>query len=704
MQTFDSLKIPQLNNKLPEPGKTLAISGVAESLTILPVYMWSRQGLRVLVVEGNDLKAGRMADDLRQLMGDEAACLPGGEIDLTRAAGSMESSWRRLETLTDVAESRIRVLCTSVEALIQRMGSPKLFAESLIRISSGTVYAPGKLATELTALGYERVNMVEGKGQFALRGSIVDIFTPSAVNATRIEFFDDEVDTVRSFDCISQRSQETLDSFVIPPAAEVVLDRNTYADAAARVRKALDGTGVQQNEGLLFDSLPPLPDDDEDLADVFDEVIAPKVSEAKYNSNVAAEAEHRVSRLLAEADALEQGTPFRRSRAWLTVLTDDHCALTDWFLPDVIVFREPDRLRSRADERLQGFAADLESAIGRSEAVREQEDLLMTWDEILNRTAGYARVISCDMLLGMGGLHVDDAVTLTATGITGYGGKIKDLKTDCDAWIAKDYRILLLCGGASRGKRLQDSLSELGIRAEYSDAADRNPENGKILILPMTLSHGFVIPEAGTVVVSDADIWGEGYRKSKARKHAGERISTFTELKVGDYVVHEDHGVGLYRGITRIQSEGTWRDYLLIQYNGNDKLYVPVEQLERVQRFIGNPNQAPRLSRLGSGEWARQKGKVKEGLRTLAFDLKKLYAQRTLNHGFAFSPETAWQREFEDEFPYELTPDQAQSVREIMQDMESDRNMDRLLCGDVGYGKTEVSLRAAFKARVDNKQ
>ena len=228
------------------------------------------------------------------------------------------------------------------------------------------------------------------------------------------------------------------------------------------------------------------------------------------------------------------------------------------------------------------------------------------------------------------------------------------------------------------------------------------------MILPITLSGGFVIQgtEAipGTAVVSDADIWGEGYRRSKSRKHSGERISTFTDLKVGDYVVHEDHGVGIYQGITRIQSEGSWHDYLLIHYGGNDKLYVPVEQLERVQRYIGNPSQAPKLNRLGGGEWARQKGKVKESLKTLAFDLKALYAERTQNTGYAFSPDTAWQREFEDEFPWELTPDQSQSVKEIREDMESDRNMDRLLCGDVGYGKTEVSLRAAFKAIADNKQ
>ena len=220
----------------------------------------------------------------------------------------------------------------------------------------------------------------------------------------------------------------------------------------------------------------------------------------------------------------------------------------------------------------------------------------------------------------------------------------------------------------------------------------------------MTLRNGFLLKESGIAVISDADIWGEGYRKSKSRKYSGERISTFTDLKEGNYVVHEDHGVGIYRGMTRIQSEGTWRDYLLIQYDGNDKLYVPVEQLERVQRYIGNPGATPKLNRLGGGEWARQKGKVKESLKTLAFDLKALYAERSRETGYAFGPDTAWQREFEDEFPYELTADQAQSVKEIAADMESHRNMDRLLCGDVGYGKTEVSLRAAFKAIADNKQ
>ena len=227
---------------------------------------------------------------------------------------------------------------------------------------------------------------------------------------------------------------------------------------------------------------------------------------------------------------------------------------------------------------------------------------------------------------------------------------------------------------------------------------------GAVLVLPLSQSHGFIWPDAEAVVVSDTDIWGNGYRKTKARRNTGDKLAAFTDLQVGDYVVHEDHGVGIYQGTTRMQTGGAARDYLLIQYAGSDKLYVPVEQLSRLQKYIGNPNTPPKLNNLGGSEWQKQKGKVKEGLKELAFDLVQLYARRAQEQGHAFGPDTPWQQEFEDHFPYELTPDQAQSVAEIFADMESPRNMDRLLCGDVGYGKTEVSLRAAFKAIMDGKQ
>ena len=702
---LSSINIPGLETLLnTAPGQATAVAGVNATLAAVIACLAAEKGKKTLLVADNDLKAARAADDVRQLTG-EGWCLPGGEIDLTRAAGSLESSWRRLEALAAVSERKVRVLCAGAEAMAQRMGRPEPFKALSLKLKPGDVIPPAELSRRLSRMGYDRVGMVEGKGQFAQRGSILDVYPPALPQGLRIEFFDDEVDGIREFDCISQRSLGDVAEAALTPACEALLDADEYPEAARRMREAIGempgGDGGQEG---LFDDLPPLPDDDDEA---FDQVVAPKVREKKYEETKQLEEDRRMERLRGDADTLEAGLPFRRMRAWLPVLTDRTAAVCDWFRPDLILLCEPDRLRNRTEERLQGFAEDLQSAMVRHEAVIGQEKLLKSWDEVLKEIGAYPRGLLTELLLGLGGIRPENAVTVEAAGIPGYGGQIRALKNDIASWREKGYRIFLLSGGSSRGKRLEESLGELGEKARLCEGGV-SVRPGETAILPITLSGGFTVAGKegvpGTAVVSDADIWGEGYRRSKSRKHSGERISTFTDLKVGDYVVHEDHGVGVYQGITRIQSEGCWHDYLLIHYGGNDKLYVPVEQLERVQRYIGNPNQTPKLNRLGGGEWARQKGKVKESLKTLAFDLKALYAERSQNTGYAFSPDSAWQREFEDEFPWELTPDQAQSVQEIREDMESDRNMDRLLCGDVGYGKTEVSLRAAFKAVADNKQ
>ena len=702
---LDTLRIPGEEELLSaKAGQTVALTGVNMTLAAVIACRAARAGRRTLLVAENDLKASRAAEDARQLAG-EAAFLPGGEIDLTRAAGSLESSWRRLEALSAVCTEDVKILCTGAEAMAQRMGRPESYRDLCITLQTEDRIAPADLTRRLTRMGYERVGMVEGKGQFAVRGSILDVYPPSLSQGIRIEFFDDEIDGLREFDCISQRSLATTESVTLTPACEALLAEDEYPAAAERMREALkeigESAGKTAAEGLP--ELPPIPEDDEDDAELFDRTVAPAVREAGYRAAEASEKERRLERLLEDADSLESGVPFRRMRAWITVLTGKTGTVCDWFRPDLILLCEPDRLRTRIGERAAGFAEDLASAMARGEAVRAQEKLLTDWEGVRREIAGAPVGVLTEMLLGLGGIRPDAAVSTEAAGIPGYGGQIRLLKNDLAAWRAAGNRIYLLSGGSSRGKRLQESLRELGEEAVFSEKP-REANAGEAVILPMTLRTGFILKKSGIAVVSDADIWGEGYRKSKSRKYSGERISTFTDLKVGDYVVHEDHGVGLYRGMTRLQSEGTWRDYLLIQYDGNDKLYVPVEQLERVQRYIGNPGQKPKLNRLGGGEWARQKGKVKEGLKTLAFDLKALYAERSRETGYAFGPDTPWQREFEDEFPWELTADQAQSVREITADMESHRNMDRLLCGDVGYGKTEVSLRAAFKAIADNKQ
>ncbi len=685
--------------------QTVALTGLPDSMAaFIAAKIAMDTDKRVLLLSGNDLKATHDADDGQQMLGAQAACLPGGEIDLTRGASSHESAWRRLEALARVTAGEVRLLCASVDAAVQRMGSSDRFRQKTIRLRVGDVYDPQQLMRDLTGMGYERVSMVEGKGQCAMRGAIVDVYPPAGAQSLRIEFFDDEVDSIRAFDCISQRSLERLEDGMLAPATEVLLDPDEAGAAADRMRCAIEGNRPDKpQEGLLFADLPPLPDTEEDDAAYYDKKISPKMKQKEQTATRIAELERRTAQLMADADLVANGLPFRRIRSWLTVLTEDTATLIDWYRPEVILLTDPDLLRKRAEERAGTFAEDLNGAMARGEAVIEQQMLMMSWEELLFAMHDRAIVSVSEYLEGLGGVRVQDAVDLRAERIGGYAGKVRPLADDCVRWLREGWRVALLCGGVARGQRLCRSLTDLNIPARFDEAVDRLPEN-TVQVLPGTLSHGFVWAEAGLVVVSDTDVYGAGYRKAKKRQAAGEKIAAFTDLKPGDYVVHEEYGVGIYLGTAQIKTGNIRRDYIQIQYNGADKLNVPIEQLDRVQRYIGNPQQPPKLNSLGSGEWGKQKAKVREGLKKLAFDLVQLYAKRSQQTGFAFSADTPWQREFEDMFPYELTPDQDQSVKEITADMESPRNMDRLLCGDVGYGKTEVSLRAAFKALMDNKQ
>ncbi len=692
--------------KLPQ---TTVLTGLPDSMAAFAAAKLAEEtGLRVLLLTSNDLKATHDADDGQQLLGNRAVCLPGGEIDLTRGASSHESAWRRLETLARATSGEVHLLCASMDAALQRMGNADRFRARIIHLALGDAISPKQLVRDLIAMGYERVDLVEGKGQCAQRGDIVDVYPPSGAAALRIEFFGDEVDGIRTFDCISQRSQDSLDDALISPATEVLLSEEEGPRAASRMRAAIEQNRPDKpQETLLFSDLPPLPEGDDEA--IYDQHISPKVKQREQTATRIAELERRTAQLMRDADKVENGLPFRRIRAWLSVLTDETSTIMDWFHPDVVVLSDPDLLRKRCEERMRGFAEDLEGAMARGEAVKEQQNLLLSWSELMEAVHGLSLIAVSEYLEGLGGIQPENVINLNADRVGTYSNQLRPLAEDCTGWLKAGYRLALLSGGVARGERLANSLNELHLPTVFQEQAQGLPDN-KVLVLPGTLSHGFIWPEARLVVISDTDIYGAGYRKVKKRSHAGEKIAAFTDLKPGDYVVHEEYGVGIYLGTTQIKVGGTAstaavrRDYLQIQYNGKDKLNVPIEQLDRVQRYIGNPNQPPKLNSLGNSEWQKQKAKVREGLKQIAFDLVKLYARRTQQTGFAFSPDTPWQREFEDMFPYELTPDQAQSVQEITADMESPRNMDRLLCGDVGYGKTEVSLRAAFKALMDNKQ
>lgn len=647
-------------------------------------------GRQVLYIAPSDAAAMRAADDCAAWLAGGAALLPAPEINFTRGVASRENAFQRLSVLQKARQGEIQVLCAPADALLTRLLPPEQYEAHGMRLKAGDCIQPSKLIARLVEMGYERVDMVEGKGQCALRGAIVDAFSPAEAGATRMEFFDDEVDSIRAFDPISQRSLDRMEEAVFYPAVEWLLP----ARCAPIMRDMIRAQAARLPGSPLSAELPPLPEEDEE-----EPLSAEPASSAVPAFRVY---DTGVTRLLQDADQLEAGLQPPQLALWAGAVGAECAWLWEYLKEPIILIEEPDRVKNRCEDRISGFGEDFKLSLERQEAVPEQGALLRTWDEAAQALSGRPVGLMQELLRGMGGLKPDHIVRFAGLNAPKYISRFKELKTDLDAWKKENCLVLLMAGGEARGRRLQTALAEMEAPTPTWEES-QNLEPCQAVIWPMTLSRGFVLSESKLAVVADSDLFGAGYRKTRVRKNAGERIEAFTDLKEGDYVVHEAHGVGIFRGTVRLQSEGTYRDYLLIQYQGNDKLYVPTDQFDRVQKFIGS-QEAPPLNSLSGGEWERQKKKVKAGLKKLAFDLVALYAARQSTPGHAFCPDTPWQRQFEDAFPYELTPDQEKAVSDIRRDMEAPTNMDRLVCGDVGYGKTEVALRAAMKAVMDGKQ
>ncbi|MBQ2816399.1 MAG: transcription-repair coupling factor, partial [Clostridia bacterium] len=370
----------------------------------------------------------------------------------------------------------------------------------------------------------------------------------------------------------------------------------------------------------------------------------------------------------------------------------------------VFLLDEPNRMKERCDNICLEFSEVFTSALERGDAVPGHEALMRTWDYCANEFSKKRLLLVNQLMVQSPDLPPKAIVKADGNSVIQYLGKIDMLAKDVAMFKQSGYSVALLSGGSARAQRLADDLYKYGIEAYV--ITNPNPITPKTVgILPLTLQHSSIWPDIKLAVICENDIFGVTKKKRTSRKaNTGGKLRAFTDLNPGDYVVHDTHGIGVYVGTIKLDVDGKTRDYIHLRYNGTDKLYIPTDQMDRIQKYIGNTEVAPKLSKLGGGDWEKQKNKVRRSVKELAFDLIKLYAQRQQNPGHKFGSDTPWQHEFEDKFPYEETPDQRRSIEEIKLDMERPVCMDRLLCGDVGYGKTEVALRAAFKAVMDNKQ
>ncbi|MBQ7039753.1 MAG: transcription-repair coupling factor [Clostridia bacterium] len=594
-------------NKFP-----VKITGTAESQKLHLAYSLCKEfGKSMVYVVPDALTARITLEDLKFFAGEDKCDLfPKKEqIFYQIEAKSSGNSAKRISVLNKLMKNEGECfIVTTIDAFCQKIVSKVAFENRSISVKTGQLYSLEELEKKFVIMGYKREFTVEAPGQFAVRGGILDVFPQNAALPYRVEFFDEEIDTIRVFDPDSQLSVESIKSIEITPANEEFSDStSTLADFC---------------ENCFFF------------------LEEPHHLHASYEKCISD-------------------------------LTDSIAA---------------------AKERLQ---------------ITDKEQMAVSYymeaySTALKKTYKKGCIALSNLSLAAKEFSPKDILSINTKSAASYNGNLDFLIEDITYYISQKYRIILPCGGESKAKHLQTELTSKGLPSVYLPDLSKMPERGMVTLVPGTVQRGFEYPLSSSVMLSDKVFAGESRKKTALRKKSSS-LRNISDIKEGDYVVHQSHGIGVYAGIERITVDGITKDYLKVKYQGTDALFVPVNQLNLINKYVGSTERI-HINKLGGTEWNRTKSKAKSAVAAIAKELVELYAKRENVKGYSFSEDTPWQKEFEETFLYEETSDQLSAISDTKKDMESIKPMDRLICGDVGYGKTEVALRAAFKAIMDNKQ
>lgn len=584
---------------------------------------------------------------------------------------SMEMNRQRFLVVEKLLEGQCPLIVASVEAFLDRYPKKDVFASFLLTLRVGEVRELSDLTKQLVFMGYERAELVESPGQFAVRGGILDIYPLTAEDAVRIEFWDDEIDSIRAMDAQSQRSVDKLNSVTIFPMRELVYDEETAKSAADKM-----------------------------------EADCKKALKKMEKSTVEDGVERMKEHIGENIDLLRSELSFASVGSFINYFYDDTVSLLSYLPEDTILcFDEPQRLAEHMDTLRQEYEESMKGRIAQGFLLPAQSKLLFDYLDILRQAERFDRVLLAGISQRTPHFHPKVQVDFAVRSIPSFQ-KRADLFCEELQYLKKqDYRILVLAGTGSRAQRMATELTEMDVPAVYVDDLEKEMVPGSVWVSKGSLSKGFQYDYIRLAVFSDSEIFGKsGEKRKKKKKKNGVAIQSFSDLHIGDYVVHDNHGIGVFRGLEKISVEGVQKDYMKISYRDGGNLFVPVSQMDMIQKYIGSGGAAPRLNKLGGQDWLKAKAKARTAVKILAEDLVALYAKRAAAKGHVYGADTLWQREFEEAFPFEETDDQLSAIEDVKKDMESGKVMDRLVCGDVGYGKTEVAIRAAFKAVQDGKQ
>ena len=654
-----------LNRRLKEQ-MVAGLSGTARMVYVAALHRETERP--ILLVTHNLNQAQKAVEDLYELLPREQVLLyPANELVVTEVAlAGQETLGERMEVLSRLSRGFTGVLVVPYSGLRRRFPPRSAVRAAHIRLAVGEEHPMEPVVNRLTEIGYERVEMVEKAGEFSVRGGILDVYPVTFDDPVRIEWFDDEVDSIRPFSVADQRSYDKRQEVLIPPARELFAPPERLFQAGDRVA------------GLL----------EERLRTVKDPALKKKLTES----------------IGWEIEQLKTGQFFTGIYKYIEPIYPDCQSILSYMPKDaVLIMDEPTRIRETARQMEREEAEWQTALLGQGEYLPGLK-VSFTYEELFQQNPLDVIYLSLFMRQTPG-IQPQNIVQILCRGMQQFHGQMHALKTEWERWIKGRYRVIFAAGTEERAERLIRVLADYGMEVT-KDTSENPPVPGHPVVRIGTLLGGFEMSATRLAVITEGEVFTQRRRRARriAKMDYAEKIKDYQDLKPGDYVVHVNHGIGRYAGIETLEVDGRHKDYLLIQYAGNDKLYVPVEQIEQVQKYIGSEEKKPKVYSLGGSEWSKVKNRVRSSVQDIAAELIQLYAKRQAAKGYAFSKDTPFQREFDAMFPYEETPDQLRSIEEIKRDMERDRPMDRLLCGDVGYGKTEVAIRAAFKAVMDGKQ
>lgn len=646
----------------------LAVSGLSsihKAQLALIISTLSEERAPLLIITDDEAGAKRICDDINEMYAvsrnenETAAYIyPAKDITLARVESvSKEYEYQRLCVLARLIDGSCKIVCASAEAVMQRTIPPDVLADRTIKLSRDTSVQLPDLISRLIAAGYTRCDKVESPSQFSVRGSIADIFPVQEKMPVRMELWDDEIDSFAYFDPETQRRTEQIDELIIPPAGEVLFNS---ADALVQKINALSA-GVRGKRTELV------------------------------RSNLA-----------KDADNVSNGVSLANIDKYLPLAYDKPALIFDYLKPDSpVLFSEFHSCCEKAKAIQSQFNEDVKILLEEGELCRGLDDYIAEFESI-SETAVKFPCVLMDTFLRTNDIRCKKLWTMTAYQTAPWGGEIRQLSEDLRSFIDRNYSVIVLAGSEKTLPIIAEDLRNDGIPCDIM-TEETTLTKGRVLITTGCLSSGYDYPDIKTALITQAKAMSSKRKLKKKKK--GEEIKSLADIAPGDLVVHALHGIGRFEGIRKLELEGITKDYITIKYAGTDVLYVPVTQMDLISRYIGpRDDTGVKLNKLSSNEWQKTRSRVKKAVKDMADELIALYAKRSKTKGFAFSEDNDWQNDFEARFDYTETDDQLRCIEEIKQDMMKPTPMDRLLCGDVGFGKTEVAFRAAFKCMLDGKQ